>query len=274
TQFEATLENGEEKELCLKGECTPYKWGKGIGQMGASESLQLWNTHWEAPKTHKNRFVRNFEKISKKLLKNCGGQPYLSKRCIKKFKQHVKNCEKYENLNQGTGHAFCFKPSFKMFAKKMLLAFSQKTTVWQEYVKDKKIHIRPKKIWEIIKESSQNDKSLLFANSARIRAGYINRGAMVNLSLQECVNHPGKLPCNYGNLSNTIGRRPASETSLGTPAKYLGAQILKGEFINRCHVWYFAGLCGPIRKNSLLDQYTRIYQRDVGSLPTLKATAL
>ena len=274
THISPLAENLGEKELCLEGKCTPYKWGKGIGQIGASEAPELWNMYWEAPQDHPQAFVRNFETLSKKLLGNCSGEDGLSQRCIKKFKKHISNCRLFEKLTGGTSHAFCFKPSFRMFATKMLRAFSKDSIVWQQYLKENKPAVKPKPILDIIDSIAAGDKELWFATSARLRAGAINRGAMVHLSLQECVNHPEKISCNYGNLSNRVGRRPASGNKLGTPPRHLGAQILKGEFINRCHVWAFAGLCGKVRKGSLLDQYTESYQTKMGPLPPVNIKAL
>jgi hypothetical protein len=267
TRFAPLTENRHEKELCLKGECTPYRWGKGPGQVGASESLSLWNIHWKAPNNHHHVFVRNFESIAKKNLGSCGLAPDLRPDCHQRFKRHMAHCRRYEKLNNGTSHSFCFKPAFRMFAKKMRMAFDENSIVWRQSFDGQSYQLHREKILDIVNRDAGGDPELWFATNARLRAGYINRGAMVNLSLQECVNTPGDISCNYGNLSNKISRRPSSTTSLGTPEKSLGAQILKGEFINRCHVWYFSGLCGPVRKGSLLEQYTTHYEKKIGALP-------
>ena len=274
TRFSPLVENEAEKRLCEQGQCTPYKWGKAPGQIGDSESVSLWNIHWEPPKDHNMKFVRNFEAITRKVLGSCGLEEGISKKCVKKYRKHMQNCRLYEKLNNSTSHSFCFKPAFKMFAHKMKNAFSAKSIVWEQKYADKKIQLQKRPIYKIIEDVAKGDKNLWFATSARLRAGYINRGAMVNLSLQECINHPNSIQCSYGNLANQVSRRPSSEKRLGTPPKYLGAQILKGEFINRCHVWYFAGLCGPVREDSLLDQYTQIYQKTVGPIPPVSAKAI
>lgn len=259
TRFNPIIENKAEKELCLKGPCAPYKWGRGVGQFGANETRELWQVDWQAPQNHRDSFVRTFEQRSLKLLASCNQSEDIPSSCIKKFPEHIKNCREYEKRNGGVSHVYCFRPSFKMFATKMKKAFSNKTIVWKEKVESGVRQVVPYLIQSLIKEIANGNKKEQMATSARIRAGYVNRGAMINLSLQECVNRQDSLNCNYGNLSNVVGRRPASDQTLGTPVKEMGAQILKGEFINRCHIWYFAGLCGPVRENSLLDQYSKIY---------------
>lgn len=267
TKFNPLLENKHEKDLCAKGDCTPYKWGRGVGQMGDNETVRLWKTHWKAPINHKEAYVRNFERVTKRTIGDCKFEDKIPRRCENRLRMHIAQCREYERLTGGISHVFCFRPAFHMFAMKMAIAFGHKTSVWKQEFKKGQIHVKPKPILKILDEVAGKDDKRWFAMWARIRAGYINRGAMINLSLQECINRDDPVQCSYGNLSNVVARRPSSTKKLGTPAREVGAQILKGEFINRCHVWAFAGLCGRVRKNSLLDQYNQGFTKKLGKLP-------
>lgn len=221
TQINPFFENEHEKEICQKSKnCSAYRWGKGLPQLGASDAKKYgldWFTAVDRPRECDN---------------------WRSQACLSKL---ATLCEPYRNKKLRPIN--CAEFAIEAVVTKIANLYpSQKNVFVRQPGKTKnkpflkKINIVP----ALTKDPVHRLRSYAGA--------YNRRDARVYNSYIEYFESHGHFPKDYGSAWATT--KPDF-----TPSKNIGYKNLHREFINRCYVWNIAGLCGELPNASLVAQY-------------------
>ncbi len=217
--YDVFSENLHEKNKCLKDEknCSPYRWGVGLAQLGATDAALYgldWNLKVKRPKACKKAKITNDDCLNK-LIKTCS-----------KYKDH-----KFKPIN-------CPRAAIRATALKIKAMIPSDVPAWvKEDGKVKLVNLSSKL------QSSEVEKM-------RNQIGFYNRSIKVVNSFVEYYDTHGSFPLTYG-AAWAMVRSPKS------PSISMGYQMLTKEYINRCYVWELAGLCGDLPANSLISQYQK-----------------
>ncbi|MFT6067845.1 MAG: hypothetical protein ACJAT2_001188 [Bacteriovoracaceae bacterium] len=217
--FDVFSENLHEKNKCLKDEknCSPYRWGVGLAQLGATDAALYgldWNLKVKKPKACKKSKITNDECLTK-LIKTCS-----------KYNAH-----KLKPIN-------CPRAAIRATALKIKAMIPDNVPAWVK--EDGKV-----KLVNLSNELQKNE-----VEKMRNQIGFYNRSIKVVNSFVEYYDTHGSFPLTYG-AAWAMVRSPKS------PSISMGYQMLTKEYINRCYVWELAGLCGDLPAHGLISQYQK-----------------
>jgi hypothetical protein len=217
--FNVFAENLHEKKKCTKDEknCSPYRWGVGLAQLGATDAA-LYGLDW-------NKKVKRPKECKKLKITNDG--------CLKKL---VKSCSKYSDHNLKPIN--CPRAAIRATALKIKSMIPDKVPAWVN--ENGKI--------QLVNLSMELQKSPV--EKIRNQIGFYNRSIKVVNSFVEYYDTHGAFPLTYG-AAWAMVRTPKS------PSISMGYQMLTKEYINRCYVWELAGLCGDLPEHGLISQYRK-----------------
>ncbi|MBT4762824.1 MAG: hypothetical protein HOO06_14115 [Bdellovibrionaceae bacterium] len=233
------LENTWEKKICKnkdknsdpKEKCSDYRWSRGLGQFGKSIS-KTYGIDWG---TDSFKFQRP---------KACG-RNYKKARSLACTNSLIKLCKIFENeIQTGSRKAMpfiCPESMIHATAQHLKDAFMGEIPVW---ITDTNGKIIKEDIHPLIFKSS--------AESMRARIAYFHRGVRLINSYVDFYDTNGDWPKTYGEAWAGSQRRDESKTEV---SEQIGYDNLNRHFINRCHIWKLAGLCGEIPKESLIGKY-------------------
>lgn len=215
--FDVFTENLHEKNKCLNDEknCSPYRWGVGLAQLGQTDA-PLYGLDW-------NKTIKRPRECKKKRITD--------EKCLKTL---IKKCEKYEGDKLKPIN--CPKAAVRAAALKIAAMIPEKFPAW---VKDNGKIVEVDLAPELRKDPVE---------TIRNKIGLYNRSVKVMNSFVEYFDQRGSFPTSYGSAWAQL-RTPKS------PSLSMGYQMLTKEYINRCYVWELAGLCGEMPEHSLVLQY-------------------
>jgi hypothetical protein len=223
SSFNPYIENRHEKNKCIKNEklCSPYRWGKGLAQLGATDA-HFFGLNW-------------FKEIPRP--KQCVGKSLLNKQCFIALRRV---CKKYDH--QTLRPVNCPVAAIEAVAKKLHSLIPKKLPAWV------KNHDGVPGSAKLINLSSVLQRT----ETEKIRnlVGLYNRGVKVYNSYVEYYDHNGHFPQFFGEA----WAMPRTERS---PSISMGYQMLTKEYIGRCYVWELAGICGPMPKRALVAQFRK-----------------
>ena len=217
--FDVFSENLHEKNKCLADEknCSPYRWGVGLAQLGATDAALYgldWNKKVKRPSACKNKKITH-EDCLKKLIKVCS-----------KYQDH-----KLKPIN-------CPRAAIKATALKIKSMIPDQVPAW----------VKNGGKVELVNLSKELQKDPV--EKMRNQIGFYNRSIKVVNSFVEYYDTHGSYPLTYG-AAWAMVRSPKS------PSISMGYQMLTKEYINRCYVWELAGLCGELPEHGLISQYQK-----------------
>jgi hypothetical protein len=220
--FDVFVENMHEKNKCLanKNKCSPYKWGKGLAQLGATDAHFFglnWNQEIGCPRA-------------------CKGKNILDVKCLDKL---VKKCERYKAHKLRPIN--CPGAAIEAVAKKLKSLIPDHLPVWV------KKSPRSEEV-ELVNLSSFLKRSEV--EKTRNLIGLYNRGVKVYNSFVEFYDKHGEFPLNFGQAWSTA-------RSSRSPSISMGYQMLTREYIGRCYVYELAGICGEMPKHALVKQFEK-----------------
>ena len=217
--FDVFTENLHEKNKCLKDEknCSPYRWGVGLAQLGQTDA-PLYGLDW-------NKVVKR--------PKNCKGKRITNNKCLETM---LKTCRKYKNDELKPIN--CPRAAIKAAALKIAAMIPNKFPAWVK---------QDGKIAQVELASELRRDPI---ETIRNKIGLYNRSVKVMNSFVEYFDQHGSFPATYGSAWAQL-RTPKS------PSISMGYQMLTKEYINRCYVWELAGLCGEIPEHGLVKQYQK-----------------
>jgi hypothetical protein len=217
--FDVFAENLHEKNKCLKDEknCSPYRWGVGLAQLGATDA-GLYGLDWSLK-------VKRPSACKKKRITNDD--------CLKKL---IKVCSKYKNHKLKPIN--CPRAAIKATALKIKSMIPSDIPAWVK--QDGNV--------ELVNLSAELQKNPV--EKMRNQIGFYNRSIKVVNSFVEYYDTHGAYPLTYG-AAWAMVRSPQS------PSISMGYQMLTKEYINRCYVWELAGLCGDLPPHGLISQYQK-----------------
>ena len=226
SRFDPYAENIHEKNKCLKNSknCSPYRWGKGLSQLGASDG-HFFGLNW---------------KKETRVPRSCRGKTLLNKSCLNSL---IKSCKRYKNSE--------FKPincptaAIEAVSKKLQSLIPDSLPTW----------VKSEQSTESSSELVNLSPALKRSKEEKLRnlIGLYNRGVKVYNSFVEFHDKFGYFPKNFGSAWSM----PRTSQS---PSISMGYQMLTREYIGRCYVWELAGLCGELPSDSLVAQYMRQFE--------------